>query len=298
MTSLMESTSIDHHDDQHAEEGPMCSLRGYVPILLALLILGFPSTGSAQWLVYDNFDGGLVNPEKWWGFVATGGPSSPSTDINRAISDGKLVLAMTQWGRNDSNAGAITGSNSLIVTNPTDIMGMEAEVSMKGAVAEGCPANPAAVAQARVRMLASFFNDGTSGGSGDRTGDIVADIETGLDAVEGHVIRAVRFRCSDFSCVGGNDIVIATFLTTWAINKPHIMRIVWDPAHNKFVYTVIPQTGVEEILEILYSYADALPTGGKFAELQVRLVAPKCTGSRKKASLEFETNYVSILPAL
>jgi hypothetical protein len=266
----------------------------FAQILVALLFLGCPGVAGAGWLVYDDFSELVIDPGRWAGSVATGGPARPSADVNRVLKRGKLLLAMTQWGANNSDVGGASGRNTLLVKDPTVIMGMEARIAMRRAEAEACPANPL-VTQSRARMLASFFNDGSSTGPGDRTGDIVANIETVLDAGAGQVIIAVVFRCSDLSCAVGDSVVISTFATPWEFNLPHAVRIVWDPANDKFVYAVKPKAGPEEVLEIPYIYNDSRSPGGKFAELQARLTVPDCNGSRKHAALEFTTDYVNIL---
>ncbi len=265
-------------------------------ILLALVVFGYPGVGGAQWVVYDDFSEDVIDPARWFGGLVTGGPIRPSADVNRRLKGGKLLLAMTQWGANTSDVGAGSGRNTLSLKNAPVIVGMEANIAMTRAEVEACPANPF-VAQSRARMLASFFNNGSSTGPGDATGDIVANIETVLDAAEGHVIRAVMFRCSDPSCVVGDSVVISPFTTKWKFRRPHAVRVVWDSANTKFVYTVRPKTGADETLEIPYAYDDSRPPGRGVALLQARLNPPDCNGSRKHATIEFTVDYVSVLAA-
>jgi hypothetical protein len=267
----------------------------FAQFLVALLFLGCPGVAGAGWLVYDDFSEVVIDPVRWFGSLTTGGGARPSADVNRVLKRGKLLLAMTQWGANNSDVGGVAGINALSVKDPAVIMGMEARIAMRRAEAEACPANPSVVTQSRARMLAGFFNDGSSTGPGDRTGDIVADIETVLDAGVGQVIRAVMFRCSDSSCRAGDSVVISTFTTTWQFKRPHAVRIVWDPANKKFGYAMKPKTGPEEVLEIPYTYDDSRSPGGKFAQLQARLSVPDCNGSRKHATIEFTADYVNIL---
>ena len=83
---------------------------------------------------------------------------------------------------------------------------------MLAAASQDCPTN-GATGRARTRIRSMFFNNGTSTGPGDATGDVGAGVQLvrqadGLDAIEWFV-----FRCDDAPCDASTDLAFDFFTT-------------------------------------------------------------------------------------
>src|SRR5206468_420333 len=103
---------------------------------------------------------------------------------------------------------------------------------------QGCPANPKPTT-AFAAIFVATFNDGSSTGADDRTGDHVAIFEAG--EISGHtagvlVVRAVIIRCDDKTCDSSTELPGAVdFPQTVQDGVPFTLRLIWDKANNQFL---------------------------------------------------------------
>ena len=262
------------------------------PVLITLLALfaAFQtalgtSVAYAQWVIYDSFSGSSIAPERWSGFEIGGGSASPNTEINRDILFGSLHEKLVGYGSATSNTGAPSHGAGIGVTNPGPIIGLTARVTVVKATAGGCAANPTA-ARARAQVVGAFFNDGSSTGAGDRTGDILAGIQKQLDSVTGARIAAFISRCANAACTNIPGVSSQFFVTTWHAFQPHILRVEWAPNDDKFIFTVNPDARGEEIVELAYVFSDSSPPALDFKNLSLNHTTPNCLGDRQKALMD------------
>src|SRR5438093_763730 len=131
----------------------------------------------AQVPVHETFDGPMIDPLIWHGNDSPGVVGTSDLEIRRAIVNGQLQLKLTSYGKTDSNVGQ-TGfaSNRLRLNNPALLTQLRARVTVQQAVAQSCPANTTGSSQPQARLVAAFFNDGSSTGAGDQTGDVQANL--------------------------------------------------------------------------------------------------------------------------
>jgi hypothetical protein len=83
---------------------------------------------------------------------------------------------------------------------------------------QSCSANPSTGVRGRAQVIGSLFNDGTSPGAGDRTGDIFAGLQQILDTVLGAVFQPFLLRCTNASCstfVAVDPSAPLSFVTTF-----------------------------------------------------------------------------------
>ena len=98
------------------------------------------------------------------------------------MDNGSLHLALTSWGSAASDSGSILSRQGLNITQrgtpggSGSITGLKARVAIVNARAQDCPSNLETSAPSRrdTQVIGAFFNDGTSTGPSDRTGDIIA----------------------------------------------------------------------------------------------------------------------------
>lgn len=255
--------------------------------LIAALVLGYPAPSDAQLVLYDDFSSRVIDPAKWFGTAATGGPANPTTEVTRRIRLGKLQLRLNQYGLTTSDSGTSGGQYRLAIHDPVPITTLQARVIVRRAEADVCPTNTAAVARSRARVVGAFFNDGSSTGPGDRTGDIIAGVQKVADAAQGNLIQAFIARCPNASCSpSGTTLVFQDFVRTWAANQAHALTVTWEAANHQFVYSVKPVVGKSETITLPYSQSDADPPATNFKQLDVNNAAANCNGSRKHAFMD------------
>jgi hypothetical protein len=274
-------------------------MRGFslaLMIVIAALVLGYPAVSNAQLVLYDDFRSGVIDPTKWLGTDATGGPGNPTTEVARRIEHAKLELRLNQYGLNNSDSGTSGGQVRLAVHNPAPITTMQAAVTVLSGAALACPTNASATVRSRAQIVGSFFNDGSSTGTGDRTGDIIATIQKVADATLGDIIQAVISRCPDASCSSTTTLSVQTFTTTWAPYHAHTLTLTWDAANNQFVYSAKPVLGRVETISLAYSQTDSAPPGLNFKQLSVNNSAANCNGSRQHAFMDALFDSVKVNP--
>ena len=267
-------------------------------ILLGALALGHPGVGEAQLVLYDNFSSGLIDPTKWFGTDGTGGVANPSTEAERLIKFGRLEMRLNQYGLSTSDSGSTTGLVHLRVTNPAPITTIQASVTVLSGEADACPTNTSGAAfTARAEVTGNFFNDGSSTGAGDLTGDIFARVGLAVDATAGDVIQAAVTRCSNPACSSSSFVgSLQTFTGGWTINKPQTLTLSWDVANKQFVFSAQPSRGSVESHSIPYTLSDSSPSGGPTKALRIFNSAANCNGSQLHAFMDAMFDNVMVNP--
>jgi hypothetical protein len=257
-------------------------------IVSVVFLVGAASEARAALTLYDSFnDGTTINPEKWSGSEGSAGSAAPSTESRRQISAKQLELRLTSWGGTESDSGN-SGSSSirLNIADPAAAQAktIQAAVSMPSAGVEGCDSN-AYDTNARARIAGGFFNDGSSTGASDRTGDIMAAIEKIKDSSGVFVIRAWVARCKDATCSTTGVFLSHDFTSTWTETKADTLKLQWVPSQNKFIFTVNPGP-LKESYALSYNglYTDTHPAIADFRHLAIYNYVANCTSARKSAT--------------
>jgi len=258
-------------------------------LLAAIAVLGLPFTAQAQ--IIDKFKGAAVNPEIWRGGEGTGDNGTQNTETARGLKGGALEMSLTSFGKTDSDAGnAGNGHTRLRLLHPEGLTQLQADVRVMNAVAEDCDANTTP-SRPRARIFGAFFNDGSSGGPGDETGDVLATIQMVLDSGAGREISLSVFRCVDALC----NIVDTTpfgaggfvkFATAWKPGQKRMLTLIWDQATKQFVGIVDAGKKSEEMQVISYgALSDVDPPGFDFKDLRVQTIQANCTAGATKSRL-------------
>ena len=277
-----------------------------ITIVVIAAITGAPEDAYAQWEVYDTFSEGRIDPAKWRGFEVAGALASPNTEIERQVilshwkfgkrRSGTLHEKLVAYGSAASDSGSTSHTTGLQVTDPSAIIGIAAKVAVIDAVAKGCVANSIA-ARARAQVVGEFFNDGSSSGPGDRTGDIISGIQKHLDSNTGKEIAAFITRCNDSACISQTTLAAHLFSATWHFGQPHILQVAWDAANDQFIYTVNPGGPGEESQVLSYGVSDSDPPALDFKQLSLNLTTSNCLGDQRRTAMEAAFDKAEILPA-
>jgi hypothetical protein len=276
------------------------------------LVAGLAGAARAQFVIYEDFSSGVIDPARWAGLSTEGSFDAPTAQLLRAVDNGSLHLALTSWGSAESDSGSILSRQGLNITQlgtpggSGSITGLKARVAIVNAKAQDCPSNPETSAPSRgdTQVIGAFFNDGTSTGPSDRTGDIIAVFV--LEKAPGGVNRigASVNRCPNATCSPGSSVIgslpanPATFATTWSLGQPLILKLIWNPIVGQFTFTVKnPTTQGTEAKSIVYSpsVSDAASPVLDFKSVRVLNRVENCASGRKRVQMEARFDAVEVM---
>jgi hypothetical protein len=238
----------------------------------------------SQAFIFDGFNGVQINHDIWHGGEGSDSGTS-DTETSRGIQNGQLRMSLTTFGKTDANAGNFGGNTRVRLNSPAGLTILFVQVTVTQAVAQGCPANTTAT-RPRARIRAAFFNDGSSTGANDETGDIIADLQMVMDSSKGPVFELNVLRCSDAQCNGSTNVGFVTFAKIWALNQPHTLLLFGDQANKQITGIVDFNTAGAETQNVAYGMiSDTNAPGLDFKELQVTNLVASCTAGAKMAQI-------------
>jgi len=283
-----------------------------VAVVAVGLVAGLAGAARAQFVIYDDFSGGVIDPARWAGLSTEGSFDAPTAQLLRVEDNGSLDLALTSWGSAASDSGSILSRQGLNITQlgtpggSGSITGLKARVAVVNAKAQDCATNPetAAPSRADTQVIGAFFNDGSSTGPSDRTGDIIAVFV--LEKAPGGVNRigASVNRCPNATCSPGSSVITsipanpATFATTWTLGQPLVLKLVWNPLVGQFTFTVKnPTTQQTEAKNIVYSpnVSDTAPPTLDFKSVRLLNRVENCASGRKRVQMEARFDTVEVM---
>jgi len=277
------------------------ALTSRIDLLSTILLCGFIALTSrvshAQLVVdYDNFDGQvMIDGNKWFGNEQSGG-----TDIIRRVQNGELVLAFGAWGNTDSDEGQANLRNRLRFNEDSVDLSSVTTVVFDGTidalVMQDCPGNPLR-ANAELRWIREFFNDGSSTGPDDLTGNIGAVMRMirfpdGTNSIETSI-----YRCTNADCSEDVDLHGASYATEWSLGEKQVLAVRWEPENDLFRFVLNPFLPGQELIVGSYSgFSDSDPPVGQFMYIGNRVRAPNCTTGRKQAAILSRVDNVQLNP--
>jgi len=250
-------------------------------LLMPSLLIGFVGVSQALTL-YDDFNKKPINPAKWSGSESSAGAAAPNTESARKLAKKQLYISLTTWGRTDSNSGNGGNlSNKLGVTNPVPVTAIQADVTVKSTKVVGCTANTTST-RSRAVIVGGFFNDGTSTGPGDRTGDILAGIESVRDSATGDQIDASFSRCTNANCSIATTPAAVAFAASWVQGVANTMSVQWDKPNKQFIYTLNPGGNQEQHI-LTYTFSDSNGPVVDFKQLSAQNSVASCLDPAPRA---------------
>jgi len=138
-----------------------------------MLLCWLAVPAMAQMFAYDDFGGGLIDPVRWAPNISGAGNIY---EMARQISGGEFVELLAVNGGNREDVGAAFGRHELrFVRTDFTAMVFDATVLNYAVTDRATPGSQASAAF--VDALLTLFNDGTTTGGNDQTGDIAARFE-------------------------------------------------------------------------------------------------------------------------
>ncbi|MEN6437576.1 MAG: hypothetical protein ABFD97_03235 [Syntrophobacter sp.] len=239
-------------------------MRKAVVLLMVLAVIGLAVpcfAGSESMTLYDDFNKKAINAFKWTG-------QENESDSNhrvireavRQIEGQQLHLGVcakatcTDCGNTDVKYG----QNRLKVRTTNTFTALKATVKVNAVTLVGGTLNATPPA-ARARVYGFFFNDGTSTGQTDSTGDVYAYISLGKASDSATASNRVNIegyvnRCKEASCVSTEPVSSSPVsLGTVPIGQPVTLYVEWDKAGHKFIFQKIKGQTIKDTEEISYA---------------------------------------------
>ena len=160
---------------------------------------------------YDDFDSSnMIDLTKWWGTL----------ELVRMVDNGELVSQLTQRG--------VNGSNNTSFVKSQAILGFEADLKVVEFQNNG--------ARPQARLYASLYNDGSSTGAGDLTGDVTCSV--GIleqDSVPQAFYAVSRCTAPNCNLPGEYDVLTSgIFPTTVTLNGTYRFSLSWNGLNITF----------------------------------------------------------------
>jgi hypothetical protein len=275
--------------------------------VVAVVTWTAPARGQALG-AYDTFGSGELDPERWRGYegaiggtesrdaqfnggyrdepVGAGGSTGPNAvaESQRRVVNGQARVTLTSWKRFGFGGGYSHGKAraGLRMTHPglahpssPLVTTLRASLTVAGVTAEPPqPGSCSVYSAARAQVFGHFFNDGSSTGPGDLTGDVFASVslergveQTSAGPVPRNFVEARIGRCNTPGCRIRWTAI--EFTRGWTVGAAHVLTIAWQPASNRFAFTVSGGGIPAETRTLAYTYADTAAPRGYAYDLRV-----------------------------
>lgn len=256
-------------------EAEVCALA-----LAAIVFLGSaPSLPGAAvaprrlpeaWALYDDFNAGPINPDKWWGSEW----SRWGEENRRIAGTGLLRMRYTSYAGTASNTGGWHSGLHLNFMNPDAITQIQATTRVQNWAMVGCPGNTDTETRTRILIYGSFFNAGTPT-PGSNLDNVYAYImlRRRVGSTDGpDLFRAEAYRCTDATCTTRTSL---GFLTLGLVPMGTFvtLSVIWDQPNHQFIYQF---AGAPPITQP-YAWSDTNPPSYVFKQLSIVNSVPNCT---------------------
>jgi hypothetical protein len=240
--------------------------------------------GTAQLVLYDNFNSKNIDPSKWigWQFYNPDQREAVREIVSAASENGgqgsvpgrRLHISERDYAATTDDNGSNGDTFGLGFPNPNAVTEASFTVTVKHADAVACSSNPSqTVTDAEFR--GNFFNTDASPTS--QIGDVVGAIAvTRAPPDVGSALRVVGFytRCGDQYC--GNQTTLGVVVLGYVQPGDRAtLRIKWDQPNHRFVFQLNHQPEVASP----YSVSDTTPAVFPNKFVGVARVVAHCTAT-------------------
>jgi hypothetical protein len=287
--------------------------RRIATVLAVLATVSWTAPARSQSLgLYDTFASGQIDPLRWRGYeYVIDGTSSRTVALNGGVSDAPVSSGESFFGPRaavESRRGVVGGQAQIAVTaykrggympsytpgkgrsglrinhpgladHSPLITTFRTSVTVAGVSV--APTDPDAGScgdwgnAARAQLFGHFFNDGSSVGPQDLTGDVFAavslerrvELTSSGSTVMRDVVEARVGRCNTPQCRMTWSTTV--FTRGWTVGAAHVLTINWRPGSNAFTFTVSGGGITTESRTVTYSRADSTPPRGYAYDLRV-----------------------------
>jgi len=283
----------------------------FIAFMLAGFLVPVPASGqflNEPWGIYEDWSSGIIRSEYWIG------RNDPGLEVKREIQRGfapgffhfpwnTLVMRYRMSGSN-SSTGYIDGANRMLAKKAAQINQFSAYFKIRKYTIKGISDD----SRTRIRpaiITLQTFNDGSSTGTGDMTGDYALRIVVNRnwnspDPVGDFRIDAFIFRCPDSVCSASPTPPVITIpnISTVKVGTWFSLRAVWDAPNDRFL------VGVNNEPDVVLSYSSGLnvkAAGQPAADVRMQVRAADRNGQFAEGDVETEvglirTNQSALLP--
>jgi hypothetical protein len=188
------------------------------------------------WAVYENWSKPTIRSDRWrvWTSIAH--------EARREVKDSNLLMRFRFEGATSSNDGGIVATQAFQMLNPSAVNAIKVKFLVKNYTVVGCEVdNP--FWSTRIRpadITLKKFNDGTSSGPGDLTGDHIVRLVVNRESVTTDprgvmTVMAFLARCKDPTCSSAVVKVSDTNMGQVKVGEEFSLRVVWDEPNERFL---------------------------------------------------------------
>lgn len=222
--------------------------------------------------------------DRWVGSEGFGGQVASREQLGS-----KLVFHYLRQGQTDSDSDRRTSVLRLHFANPASITDILAQFKVTKVVVTDCLANSTPSKARPAGFVFATFNDGTSGGPADQTGNIFGGIQavrlshySGTPPPNGKLaVEIFVDRCTDAECNNSVDLAATTIMDPANLAQPLLVQVGkpftfgarWDPDNDQFLFEV---NGGGEVA-LSYGALTVNPAVQPFGNLFVRHSTANCT---------------------
>jgi hypothetical protein len=238
----------------------------------------------AQTVLFDDFNAPEIDPDKWvgeevqlQGFGAL--ESIRDIDFNPALLQGRLLMSHRAAGGTSSNTGITDSRNRLRARHGRVPSAVKFDVVVTQVSVIGCATPGSAVSSSRLQSTVFLFNDGSSTGPQDATGDIGMVIGQGRNSNSSDpagVLQAfgTLFRCADSRCFGFPDLGVVG-LGPVGTGETVTLQMNWDQVTKTVTY----QKNAGPVQSITYLQDDSRAPALDVKSLQVVGAPANCSAA-------------------
>jgi hypothetical protein len=246
----------------------MTRVRWIYMMAIGTILMTMASLTSAQ-TSYDTFPGNRINANLWFGREQIlNGPGA--LDTIRSVKGGRLFLGAEMVGALSSSAQVRVHRQQLRPLRAgSENLGMAATFHLIAAQARGCSSAGTLPAQARAGLSAALFNDGSSSGAGDQSGDIgVVVLLNQRSDLTVPIAEASLFRCTNAECSPADTLIEVVF---GAVTLRQDVLVAWQWLRDASLVAVRVNDTVMTL-----PYTQAVGRLVSFRGLEAWVVAPPC----------------------
>jgi hypothetical protein len=225
--------------------------------------------------LYDDFNQEWLNPAKWrpmypncWGNVL---------ECVREVRDGKLRLAVRNFGDTTSDSGIQFSESEVYFVDPNAVTSITADISARFR-GVGCATNGTDRTHTQVQLGGGFFNMGT----GSPNDDMVVWLIIWVDTID-PIMRASVYWGRPWPGPAAN-----VPLADYPVGTQLRGTLTWDKANHRFIgrTAVKGQEGLGDEILIPYSEPDVTSPATPLKALQASQHTLNCTSAKTNGQVE------------
>ena len=266
-------------------------LRMQLATVIVALAMGSPQQAKSQQaqvqsgaILYDDFSRKWLDPAKWkpmnpncWGNVL---------ECVREIRDGRLRLAVRNFGDTNSDSGIQYSESEVYFANPNAVKSITADISTRFR-GIGCLTNNTDRTHAQVQIGGGFFNTGSS----NPNDDIVVWLIIWIDTFDPTTMQISVYW--GYPWPGpATDVPFASY----PVGTELTSTLIWDKANHRFIgKTKVKDDGGQGAqVEIPYVLPDTAPPATPLKTILASQHTLNCTSAKTNGQVEATVGNVII----